>query len=168
MVRKPDSNPESSNAYGLCLIFKCNEVVRFADNCVLFLATVVTRNTTLASILLVEDDTDLAFAIKLWFERKGYAIQNVTTGAEAFECIRFDQFDLIILDGHLPDMTGVEICTQYRTNGGTSPVLMLSGLSNDAEIAAGLAAGANEYLAKPFVMTELAKRIDALLLPVSS
>ncbi|MBS2005096.1 MAG: response regulator [Candidatus Obscuribacterales bacterium] len=120
----------------------------------------------MASILLVEDDTDLAFAIKLWFERKGYVIQNVTTGAEALECMRFEKFDLIILDGHLPDMTGVEICSHYRSGGGTSPVLMLSGLSAEAEIAAGLAAGANEYLAKPFVMTELAKRMDSLLLSV--
>ena len=96
----------------------------------------------MASILLVEDDTDLASAIKLWFERKGYVIENVTTGAEALECIRFEKFDLIILDGHLPDMTGVEICSHYRTGGGTSPVLMLSGLSAADEIAAGLAAGA--------------------------
>jgi DNA-binding response OmpR family regulator len=118
----------------------------------------------LASILLVEDDTDLAFAIKLWFERKNHVIENVTTGAEALEQLRFEKFDLIILDGQLPDMLGIDICRSYRDSGGATPVLMLSGQSNQEQISAGLQAGSNDYLAKPFVMAELSKRIDALVL----
>lgn len=91
-------------------------------------------------------------------------IENVTTGAEALEQLKFEKFDLIILDGQLPDMLGIDICRSYRDSGGMTPVLMLSGQSNEDQISAGLQAGSNDYLAKPFVMAELSKRIDALVL----
>ncbi len=116
----------------------------------------------MAAILLVEDDEELAAAIKMWFERKNHKIEAVGTGLEALELMEYGKFDLIILDGQLPDMKGVDICRQFRSAGGITPVLMLSGQAFENHVAAGLEAGANDYLAKPFAMKELAIRIESL------
>jgi DNA-binding response OmpR family regulator len=116
-----------------------------------------------ATILLVEDDEDLAFAIKMWLERKNHKIEAVTTGLEALEQMQYGTFDLIILDGLLPDMQGVDICRHFRAAGGTVPILMLSGNALETHKDSGLEAGANDYLAKPFAIEELTLRIQSLL-----
>jgi DNA-binding response OmpR family regulator len=116
-----------------------------------------------ATILLVEDDEDLAFAIKIWFELRKHQVEAVTTGLEAIEQIKFGTFDLIILDGLLPDMEGVEICRNFRAAGGTVPILMLSGNAMETHKDSGLEAGANDYLAKPFAIEELTSRMESLL-----
>ncbi len=122
----------------------------------------------MATILLVDDDEDLAFAIKLWLERKNHKIEVASAGLEALEQMKYGQFDLIILDGHLPDMEGIDVCRQFRSSGGAVPILMLSGIASEKDINAGLAAGANDYLAKPFAMKELTLRMESLLVKMDT
>lgn len=87
----------------------------------------------------------------------------VNSGTEAIERLRFDKYDVLIFDWQLPDLTGIEICKRFRSKGGNTPVLMLTGKSEIADKETGLDAGADDYLTKPFHPRELSARVRALL-----
>ena len=112
-------------------------------------------------ILLVEDNKDLTTLINVSL-KQDYAIDIVHNGGEGLECLRTGRYDVVILDWELPELSGPEICRQFRASGGTTPVLMLTGKSHIAEKEQGLDAGADDYLTKPFDMRELAARLRAL------
>ena len=114
-------------------------------------------------ILLVEDDPNLAYLLRIHFERERFLIDTVTKGSEALAQLKTHGYELIVLDWMLPDITGVEVCEQYRSTGGQTPVLMLTGKSDVSEKEKGLDSGADDYLAKPFEMRELGARVRALL-----
>ncbi len=114
-------------------------------------------------ILLVEDDHAL---VKLMCDCLGaqqHTVEFSYNGAEGLDLLRSYQFELIILDWDLPGLSGIEVCRQYRARGGMTPVLMLTGKSTVGDKEAGLDAGADDYLTKPFSMRELAARVRALL-----
>jgi DNA-binding response OmpR family regulator len=117
----------------------------------------------MAKILLVEDDKDLALIVSDSLMGQNHLVEMVHTGPEGQEQLRFYQFDLIVLDWDLPKLSGIEICKEFRSRGGKTPVLMLTGKGaiNDKE--QGLDAGADDYLTKPFDIKELAARVRALL-----
>ncbi|MBS2011128.1 MAG: response regulator transcription factor [Cyanobacteria bacterium SZAS TMP-1] len=123
-------------------------------------------------ILIVEDDQDLTFLVDEWLTSEGYALDICHNGLEGYEYARQGTHDIIILDWDLPGMTGVEICRKYRQNGGTAPILMLTGKSRIDDKEMGLDSGADDYLSKPFHMRELSARLRALArrpsTPVSS
>jgi DNA-binding response OmpR family regulator len=114
-------------------------------------------------ILLVEDDEEIAAAVKAWLQMRKFVIKAVSTGEEAIEQLKFGQFDAILLDWQLPDMEGTDICRQFRKDGGTIPVLMMSGNSTEHERETGLAAGANEYFVKPFNFEQLSVKLKELI-----
>lgn len=114
-------------------------------------------------ILLVEDDDDIADNTIIFLEHKNYEVVHVDSGMDGLEQMRFGSFDLIILDGRLPDMDGLEVCSNYRAEGGTAPILMASGRSNPDDQRRGKAAGVSAYIVKPFSLNELEKQIDDLL-----
>jgi DNA-binding response OmpR family regulator len=87
----------------------------------------------------------------------------VHDGEDAVNMLKSYQFDVIILDWQLPKMEGVDVLRNYRTGGGQTPVLMLTGKGAIAEKEVGLDAGADDYLTKPFHMKELSARLRALL-----
>jgi two-component system response regulator QseB len=113
-------------------------------------------------ILLVEDDELLGGGVRDALERARYAAEWVTDGRQALAALRAGAFDLVILDLGLPGVDGLEVLRNLRTGGGTTPVLVLTARDTAAQRVAGLDAGADDYLVKPFDVDELLARVRAL------
>jgi two-component system copper resistance phosphate regulon response regulator CusR len=117
----------------------------------------------MANICLVEDEQKVAAFICKGLEEQDYKITAVTDGASAKAMLKNQSFDLLILDVMLPDINGIELCRQIRLTDAKTPVLMLTALDQVQNKVAGLKAGADDYLVKPFHFSELLARIEALL-----
>jgi DNA-binding response OmpR family regulator len=114
-------------------------------------------------ILLVEDDTDLAFTLEDDLKVEGYSVEVTRDGATASQRGRTENWDLILLDIVLPKKDGYEVCRELRRAGVQTPVIMLTAKSQEAEKIMGLDLGADDYITKPFSPRELRARIRALL-----
>ncbi|MDH6303768.1 DNA-binding response OmpR family regulator [Parabacteroides sp. PF5-5] len=115
-------------------------------------------------ILLVEDEVNIASFIERGLQELGYEVRTAYDGEAGWELVQEDQFQLLILDVIMPKMDGLELCRKYReAYGYASPVIMLTALGTTDDIVKGLAAGADDYLVKPFSFQELDARIQALL-----
>ncbi|MBX2978084.1 MAG: response regulator transcription factor [Flavobacteriales bacterium] len=114
-------------------------------------------------ILLVEDEKSVSSFIKKGLTEEGYDVDIADTGAAGTELGLRDQFDLIILDIMLPDISGIEVCRTLREKGLRTPILFLTALNTPENIAWGLNTGGDDYLAKPFKFIELNARVKALL-----
>jgi DNA-binding response OmpR family regulator len=117
----------------------------------------------MAKILIVEDEHDLSGLVRNWLCRENHLVEQAENGLEALARMETSKFDLIILDLMLPGMSGMEVCQQFRKKSGQTPILMLTAKDNVEDKAAGLDAGADDYLTKPFHLKELAARVRALL-----
>src|SRR4030095_16645344 len=117
----------------------------------------------MAKILVVEDDLEFSGVVQGWLTNEHHAVEVVHDGKVARDTLQVYEYDLVILDWQLPGLSGVEICQQFRSQGGVTPILMLTGKSAIAEKEAGLDAGSDDYLTKPFHMKELSARVRALL-----
>lgn len=117
----------------------------------------------MAKILFVEDDTDLADMVLEWLKFEHHAVEWVAEGGAGAERLKFGKYDVIVLDWALPGVSGLDICKQYRSEGGTTPIIMLTGMTTVSNKETGLDSGADDYLTKPFSVKELAARIRALL-----
>lgn len=120
------------------------------------------------SVLLVEDDEDLAAAIVDYLELEAMQCDYARTGAEGLGRIitpPADQpYDVVILDRNLPELDGLHVCTRLRAQGNDTPILMLTALDQLEDKLAGFSAGADDYLVKPFAMQELVARLRVLAL----
>jgi DNA-binding response OmpR family regulator len=116
----------------------------------------------MAKILLVDDDADHNAAVVATLSKENHIVEAVLTGRAGIELLGVCQYELVILDWSLGDMTGIEVLQEIRKFCST-PVLMLTGHARITERAEGLDAGADDYLIKPFSTTELSARIRALL-----
>ncbi len=114
-------------------------------------------------IMLVDDDETVVETLEFNLVRQGFAITIFRNGQQALSGIDNVGPDLIILDWMLPDMVGPEICKVLRSRSVSVPILMLTGRSTPNDVAEGLTAGADDYLAKPFSTVELLARVQALL-----
>ncbi|HRP74696.1 MAG TPA: response regulator transcription factor [Xanthomonadaceae bacterium] len=114
-------------------------------------------------ILLVEDDADLGDAIQRRFKRDGYAADWQRDGQSADEVLRYQSYDLVILDIGLPRRDGFSILRGMRARGDRTPVLMLTARSEIEDRVGALDVGADDYLSKPFDFRELDARCRALL-----
>jgi DNA-binding response OmpR family regulator len=116
-------------------------------------------------VLIVEDERELADAIVLGLRHEGYAVDPAYTGIDGFIKARAYPYDVVCLDVNLPGMDGREICSRLRAPGGDGGprILMLTAQDALEDRVAGLDAGADDYLVKPFQFDELAARIRALL-----
>lgn len=117
----------------------------------------------MAKILLVEDDTELARSLVDWLELEHHNVEYCERGYDALERLKFFEFDVVILDWNLPEITGIEILKEFRDRGGMTPILLLTGRDGVAEIETGLNAGADDYLTKPCNVRELSARVKALM-----
>lgn len=117
----------------------------------------------MAKVLIVEDDEALSATIFEWLTYERYSVESVANGREALERLEAFQYDAVVLDWQLPELTGIEIIRQFRARGGTTPILMLTGKQAIHDKEVGFDAGADDYLTKPFHPKELAVRIRALL-----
>lgn len=116
-----------------------------------------------ASVLLVEDNEDIVRANRRMLELNGYTVHAVGSIAEAGRSISREQPDIIVLDIMLPDGSGLDFCRELRGSDGGVPVLFLTVLNEDSDVVAGLRAGGDDYLTKPYDYTVLLARIEALL-----
>ena len=114
-------------------------------------------------ILLVEDELKLARAIKAGLVQDGYAVDHLPTADEGLAYAETEQYDVIVLDRMLPGgKDGLDICKTLRAQGNTTPILMLTARGETVDRVAGLDAGADDYLVKPFDFSELLARLRAL------
>jgi two-component system OmpR family response regulator len=116
-----------------------------------------------AKLLLIEDDAATAEEILGDLRGRGHAVDWAASGPEGAERARGEAWDAILLDRMLPGLDGLTLLQSLRGAGDRTPALVLSALSDVDERIRGLRAGGDDYLAKPFVLAELAARIEALL-----
>lgn len=114
-------------------------------------------------VLIIEDNQALSNAIQRGLREHGYMSEICATAAEGGDAAALCGYDAIILDRMLPDQDGLELCRQLRKREVKTPILMLTGLGSVEERVAGLNAGADDYLPKPFEFEELIARVRALL-----
>jgi len=114
-------------------------------------------------ILLVEDETNVASFLKKGLEEEFYTVDVAEDGAEGFGMATSKEYDCIILDVMLPEISGIEICKKLRNTNVKTPILMLTALDSVGNKVEGLESGADDYLTKPFAFSELLARIRALL-----
>ncbi len=117
----------------------------------------------MSRILIVEDESHLAQGLLFNLEAEGHEASVVETGEAALEALREREFDLIVLDVMLPGVTGFEVATELRRKGNYVPILMLTARGRAEDVLEGLAAGADDYLPKPFELSILLARISSLL-----
>jgi two-component system, OmpR family, alkaline phosphatase synthesis response regulator PhoP len=114
-------------------------------------------------LLLVEDEPSLVLALTDRLEAEGYRVTAVGDGEVALAEAASGTFDLVVLDGMLPGRDGYDVCRTLRQRGIETPILMLSARGQVIDRVVGLQLGADDYLTKPFDVSELLARIDALL-----
>jgi len=113
-------------------------------------------------ILVAEDDPSLAEALMRSLRQAGYAVDCAKNGEEADAALEVNEFDVLILDIGLPKKSGLEVLKRLRARHSKIPVLILTARGGLNDRVAGLDAGADDYLAKPFELAELAARVRAL------
>ena len=117
------------------------------------------------SIVIVEDDEDIADSIRYNLEREGFRVRVATTGEDAINLILDRPPNLILLDLNLPHMSGFEMCRRLRSESITArvPILILTARTDESDKVLGLNLGADDYITKPFSMRELMARVNAVL-----
>jgi len=117
----------------------------------------------MAKILFVDDDDQLLSVLSSSLKKEGYLVELCFNKEEAAEHLAMSSYDIMVFDVTLPDGSGFDLCREYRSAGGTAPILMLTGKSEEKDKELGLDLGADDYLTKPFGFRELSARLRALL-----
>jgi len=116
-------------------------------------------------VLVVEDEESLATLLQYNLEKEGYLVRMCADGEDALMTIEEKQPDLVILDWMLPKVSGIEVCRRIRQRAVTRnlPIIMLTARGEESDRIRGLDTGADDYVVKPFSMTELSARLRAVL-----
>jgi two-component system response regulator MprA len=125
--------------------------------------TVFLVNRHRASVLVVEDDPTVLSAVVRVLELDGHRVTTAKDGRSGLETIMQDTPDVVVMDVMMPHMDGIEVCREVRRSGNRVPILLLTARVEVSDRVAGLDAGADDYLPKPFASKELSARIRALL-----
>lgn len=115
------------------------------------------------TLLVVEDDDQIAAPLIRTLEREDHVVERVATGGDALARLADGAVDLVLLDLGLPDLDGLEVCRRARADGFTGGVMILTARGGELDRVVGLDVGADDYLAKPFALAELLARVRALL-----
>lgn len=113
-------------------------------------------------ILIAEDEIELAKGLKFLLEKNKFTVDIVHDGADALDCFHYTEYDVIVLDIMMPKVNGLEVLQQIRKSKCGVPVLILTAKSEVEDRVAGLEAGADDYLPKPFASKEFIARVKAL------
>jgi len=116
-----------------------------------------------SSILVVEDDRDIADLVALHLRDAGHDVETIHDGAAGLARAKAKGFDLVVLDLMLPGLDGLSVCRKLREGPSYIPILMLTSKSTELDRVLGLEIGADDYLTKPFSVRELVARVKALL-----
>ncbi len=114
------------------------------------------------SVLIVEDDRNIAELLQMYLEKEGYAVTTASDGGQGLQKFRAIKPDLVLLDVMMPVMDGWGVCKAIRAEAQT-PVIMLTAKGETDDKVAGLKTGADDYITKPFEMKEVLARIEAVL-----
>ncbi|MDX8361586.1 response regulator transcription factor [Cytobacillus sp. IB215316] len=115
------------------------------------------------SILIAEDEQEIADLISIHLEKEGYKVMKATDGEEAIKVIHKQPVDLLILDIMMPKIDGYEVARQIRSEDYNIPIIFLSAKNSDFDKVHGLVIGADDYMTKPFTPIELVARVNAQL-----
>jgi two-component system response regulator MprA len=116
-----------------------------------------------SQILVVDDEPAVRQALARALSLERYGVALAADGIEALERLSAERFDVVVLDVSMPQISGIEVCRRLRAAGDRTPVLMLTARDGIDDRVAGLDAGADDYLVKPFALRELMARVRALL-----
>lgn len=118
-----------------------------------------------AKVLIVEDEDSLVTLLSYNLQSEGYAVVHTSSGSDAMMMMQEERPDIVILDWMLPGLAGIEICRQIRARPETKalPVIMLTARGEEGDRIRGLQTGADDYVVKPFSVSELVARVKALL-----
>ena len=114
-------------------------------------------------VLLIEDDSSVAQSIELMLKSESFNVYTTDLGEEGVDLGRLYDYDIILLDLNLPDMSGFEVLRSLRVSKVKTPILILSGVASIEHKVKGLGFGADDYMTKPFHKTELVARIHAIV-----
>ena len=114
-------------------------------------------------ILVVEDEKGIVRFIRDGLQEEGFAVDAAADGVKGLELAQINDYDLLLLDWMLPGLSGIEVCRQYRKDGGAAPIIFLTARDTVQDTVFGLQAGANDYIKKPFQFEELLARIQVQL-----
>ena len=114
------------------------------------------------SVLIVEDDCNIAELLQMYLEKEGYAVTTAADGGQGLAKFRAIKPDLVLLDVMMPVMDGWAVCKAIRAEGQT-PIIMLTAKSQTEDKVQGLKSGADDYITKPFEMKEVLARVEAVL-----
>jgi len=119
----------------------------------------------MARILVADDDADIRLLVVMRLQHSGHEVTGVGDGQAAVEACRDGDHDLVLLDVMMPGMDGLAACREIRADPTTAktPVILLTARAQTADVEAGIAAGADDYVTKPFSPRDLAARVDSLL-----
>jgi len=117
----------------------------------------------LRRILIIEDEAVIRKAIRMACEKEGYEVVEAENGMEGLRLTETAKPDLLLLDLMLPDVSGFDVCREIRKSGSGVPIIILSAKTEEIDIVVGLEIGADDYIAKPFEIRELAARVNAKL-----
>ncbi|HMF98652.1 MAG TPA: response regulator transcription factor [Vicinamibacterales bacterium] len=116
-------------------------------------------------ILIVEDEAPIRELLRLHLSLAGFAVDEISDGAQALDRLRAERYDLVVLDLMLPGLDGITLCRAARAQGPNvpTPILMVTARDTESDKVLGLESGADDYLAKPFGIRELLARVGAIL-----
>lgn len=117
--------------------------------------------TDMSKLLIVDDDVTVLNQLARVLSERGWQVDTASTGKDAQQFLTHFKYDFILLDWSLPDTAGVEICRNFRAQGGLTPIFMVTGRGEITDKEEGFAAGADDYLTKPFDVRELLARLQS-------
>jgi DNA-binding response OmpR family regulator len=117
----------------------------------------------MAHILIIEDEKEIRLGLCDNLEFEGYSVDMAADGEEGLEKIKNNNYDLILLDVMLPEMSGIDLCKEVRSQNINTPILMLTAKDSEIDKVRGLELGADDYITKPFSLQEVFARIKAVL-----
>ncbi len=117
----------------------------------------------MARILIIEDEPRIALAVQRGLQDELHAADVERNGSDGLRAVETREYDLVLLDRMLPGLAGLEVCRRIRRGGSAVPILMLTAKDTAEDVVAGLDAGADDYLTKPFAFAVLIARVRALL-----
>lgn len=117
----------------------------------------------MSRMMLGETQEDLATAMRDFFSQDDYTVQIESNGMRILQCLRQDAYEVIVLEIALPGLDGIGIVRDYRAGGGTTPIILMAGRHCSEQFRAGLDAGADAYMVKPFHLLDLAAQLRAVM-----